>query len=114
MNTYTKNLLGTIIIIVFAGLWVAGTGRYIWDVWFNVEKFRKDIKKEFQMKTWQAWLPPAFKRWQLKFVKSKTWLWYNRISISIAVFFGLSMFIIGAIALFQIITGSTCCLIIAN
>jgi hypothetical protein len=114
MNTYNKDLLGAIILIVFAGLGLAGTGRYFWGVWFDVEKLRKDVKKEFQKQAWHAWLPPAFKRWRLKFVKSKIWLWYGRILISIAMFFVLSILIIGVIALFQIITGSTCCFKIAN
>jgi hypothetical protein len=111
MGTYNKDLLGAIITIVFAGLGLAGTARYFWNVWLNPEKIRQEAEKEFQRQSWQS---SEFKKWQLKFVQGKTWLWYGRFLSSIVMFFMLSILIIGAVLLFQIITGRTCCFRIVN
>jgi len=46
----------------------------------------------------------------IEICKKQNMAWYGRISTSIVMFFLLSILVIGVIALFQIITGSTCCL----
>jgi hypothetical protein len=101
MNIHNKDLLGTIIITVFAGLGLAGMARYFWNMWFNYEKLRQEAKKEFQKQSWQS---SEFKEWQLKFVQGKTWLWYGRILSSIVILFLSSLLIIGLVFLFASIT----------
>lgn len=101
MNIYDEDLIGVLILIVFVGLGLIGTARYFWNVWFNSEKLRQEVKKEFQK---QSWLPVEFKKWQLKFIQDKTWLWYGRILSSIIIFFLSSLLIIGLVLLFAIFT----------
>jgi hypothetical protein len=100
MNTYNKDLVGTIILIIFACLGLSGVARYFWNVWFNPEKLRQAAKKEFQKQSWQS---SEFKKWQMKFVESKTWLWYGRILLSIGVFSRSFLLVISLVFLFKII-----------